>query len=294
MQGLVLALAAYMIWGCFPLFFHQLNTIPPSEILAHRVIWALTFTLASLLLLRQGRAFLQLLKQPKALGWLAVSGLLISSNWLVFIWAVGQGRVIEASLGYFISPLVSLLMGWLLLKEKQHPLQLTAGFLATLAIAWEVFSLGKLPWIPVVLAMTVGCYGLVRKRQPVDSLQGLTVETLWLLPLALGWLLWMQVADYPVAFGRSTKETWLLVASGLMTASPLLLFAAATRRLNLSIVGFIMYINPMMQFITAVWILGESYSPQRLVTFALIWIAMILFMGGVWRQYRQSATTAHQ
>jgi len=286
MQGLALAIAAYMIWGFFPLFFHQLNAVLPTEILAHRVVWALVFTLATLLLLGQAKRFKELLIQPRALGWLALSGLLISSNWLVFIWAVGEQRVLEASLGYFISPLISLLMGWLLLKEKQHPLQLTAGFLAAIAIAWELISLGQLPWIPLFLALTVGFYGLIRKRQPVDSLQGLTIETLWMLPFALGWLVWMQIANYPVVFSNDLKLSWLLVASGLMTAAPLLLFAAATRRLDLSIVGFIMYINPIMQFITAVWILGESYPPQRLVTFILIWIAMVLFMWGIWRARR--------
>ena len=168
-------------------------------------------------------------------------------------------------------------------------MQLTAGFIAASAIVWELISLGQLPWIPLFLALTVGFYGLVRKGQPVDSIQGLTVETLWMLPFALGWLVWMQVAHYPVAFSNDLKLSWLLVASGLLTATPLLLFAAATRRLDLSIVGFIMYINPIMQFITAVWILGKSYPPQRLITFSLTWVAMLLFMWGIWQARRTRA-----
>ncbi|MFK7159990.1 EamA family transporter RarD [Marinospirillum sp. MEB164] len=289
MQGLALAIAAYVIWGFFPLFFHQLNSVLPTEILAHRVIWALVFTLGMIMLLGQAKGLKKLLQQPRTLGWLALSGLLISSNWLVFIWAVSQNRVLEASLGYFISPLCSLLIGWLLLKEKQHPLQLTAGVIAALAIIWELVSLGQLPWIPLFLALTVGFYGLIRKKQAVDSIQGLTVETLWMLPFALGWLIWMQLANLPVVFSHDAPLSWLLVASGLLTATPLLLFAAAARRLDLSIVGFIMYINPIMQFITAVWILGESYPHQRLITFLLTWIAILVFMLGLWRARRTKA-----
>lgn len=286
MQGLGLALAAYMIWGCFPLFFSLLNSVSASEVLVHRVIWSLLATLLISLVFKRGRGLVTLLQQPVALAWLALSSLLVASNWLIFIWAVGQQRVMEASLGYFLTPLVSLVLARILLKEKLHFWQAAAGWLAAVAVVWELVSLGSLPWIPLSLALTFGFYGLVRKQHPVDALHGLTAETLWMLPLALIWLGWAFIGDFSVGFGSSWQTSLLLMASGLITAAPLLLFAAAAQRLDLSVVGFIMYINPTMQFISAVVILKEDFPPERLITFALIWAAMLLFMWGLWQSRR--------
>ncbi|SFX01733.1 EamA family transporter RarD [Marinospirillum alkaliphilum] len=290
MQGLWLAVAAYVIWGCFPLFFSLLNSVAAGEVLAHRVIWSLLATLLIILLMKRRQQLWQLLQQPRALGWLAVTSLLIGSNWLIFIWSVGQQRVMEASLGYFMTPLVSLVLARILLKEKLHIWQALAGWLAAAAVLWELYSLGSLPWIPLSLALTFGFYGLVRKQQPVDGMLGLTVETLWMLPVAMMWLGWMLWAGQNLQFGESMQLSLLLMASGVVTATPLLLFAAAAQRLDLSVVGFIMYINPTMQFISAVLILNEDYPPQRLITFALIWAAMLLFMWGLWQARRQLAS----
>ena len=287
MQGLGLALAAYMIWGCFPLFFSLLSSVTASEVLVHRVIWSLVATLLISLLFKRGRGLLALFKQQVALSWLALSSLLIATNWLIFIWAVGQQRVMEASLGYFLTPLVSLVLARIFLKEKLHFWQAAAGWLAGIAVAWELVSLGSLPWIPLSLALTFGFYGLVRKQHPVDALHGLTAETLWMLPLAFLWLGWAFISQAPVGYGSSWQISLLLMASGIMTAAPLLLFAAAAQRLDLSVVGFIMYINPTMQFISAVVILKEDYPPERLITFALIWAAMLLFMWGLWQARQQ-------
>lgn len=286
MQGLGLAVAAYMIWGCFPLFFSLLSSVTASEVLAHRVIWSLMATLLISLVFKRGRGLLALIQQPVALGWLALSSLLVASNWLIFIWAVGQQRVMEASLGYFLTPLVSLVLARILLKEKLNIWQAVAGYLAGIAVVWELYSLGSLPWIPLSLALTFGFYGLVRKQHPVDALHGLTAETLWMLPLALVWLGWALLSDQYLGFGTSWQISLLLMASGLITAAPLLLFAAAAQRLDLSVVGFIMYINPTMQFISAVVILKEDFPPERLITFALIWAAMLLFMWGLWQTRR--------
>lgn len=286
MQGLGLALAAYMIWGCFPLFFSLLSSVSASEVLAHRVIWSLLATLLISIIFKRGRGLQALFKQPTALAWLALSSLLIASNWLIFIWAVGQQRVMEASLGYFLTPLVSLVLGRIFLKEKLHFWQAAAGWLAGIAVVWELFSLGSLPWIPLSLALSFGFYGLVRKQYPVDALHGLTAETLWMLPIAIVWLGWALISDQHLGFGTSWQLSLLLMASGLITAAPLLLFAAAAQRLDLSVVGFIMYINPTMQFISAVVILKEDYPPERLITFALIWAAMLLFMWGLWQARR--------
>ncbi len=289
MQGLVMALAAYLLWGCFPLFFNLLSHVSSTEVLANRIIWSLVSTLFVILLLRKRETLMALMRNPELMKWLALTSVLISANWLIFIWSVAQHRVMEASLGYYMTPLVSLLLARILLKESLHPLQAVAGGLAALAVAWEVYSLGSLPWISLALAMTFGFYGLVRKRYPVDGLSGLTIETMLIFPIALSWLLWQYWStSHQLMFGGDLSTTLLLMASGVVTAVPLLLFASAAKRLDLSVVGFIMYINPTMQFIIAVFIFQEDFPPQRLVTFIIIWTALILFMWGMWQSRQQA------
>ncbi len=293
MQGLLLAVLAYSIWGTFPLFFSYLNHVSPVEVLSHRIIWSLLATLTLGLMLQRGRLLRKALQDKNTLIWLGISSLLIAVNWLVYIWAVGQHRVLEASLGYFIMPVVSLLMGRLILKESLHPLQAWAGVLAVMAILWELWSFGALPWVGVVLAFAFAFYGLVRKVHPIDGLNGLTIETLWLLPFAAGFVFWQTVtADSQMGFGLNTSTTVLLICSGFLTALPLVLFAMATRRINLSIVGFIMYINPTIQFLIGVYVLEERFPPERLITFILVWVALMLFVGGLWRQIRQKQSSA--
>lgn len=285
MQGLALAVLAYSIWGIFPLFFSYLNHVSPVEVLSHRIIWSLVATLSLGLLLQRGRLLVKALQDKNTLIWLGVSSLLIAVNWLVYIWAVGNQRVLEASLGYFIMPVVSLLMGRLILKESLHPLQAWAGVLAAIAVLWELWSFGALPWVGVVLAFAFAFYGLVRKVHPIDGLNGLTIETLWLLPMALGFVAWQTMtADADMGFGLNSSTTLLLICSGFLTALPLVLFAMATSRINLSIVGFIMYINPTIQFLIGVYVLNEHFPQERLVTFILVWIALLFFVGGMWQQ----------
>jgi chloramphenicol-sensitive protein RarD len=292
MQGFWLALAAYIIWGTFPLYFYFLKHVIPLEVLSNRIIWSFLVTLVIIALLQRFRAFWSFFFTRRSMPWLIISSLLIAVNWLIYIWAVSQGRVIEASLGYYITPLVSLLLARLFLKERLHPLQALGGLLAALAVAWEVYMPKQAPWIALSLALSFGSYGLVRKRFPVDGLYGLTAETLWLLPFALMWLIW-QALYFPTSlhFADDSHTTWLLVGSGMLTAIPLLLFAAAAKRLDLSIVGFIMYINPTMQFLIAVFILKEDYDPKRLLTFALIWLALAIFMAGIWRSHKRQSVT---
>lgn len=293
MQGLALAVLAYSIWGTFPLFFSYLNHVSPVEVLSHRIIWSLVATLSLGLILQRGRLLTKALQDKKTLMWLGVSSLLIAVNWLVYIWAVGQHRVLEASLGYFIMPVVSLLMGRLLLKEPLHPLQAWAGGLAFIAVLWELWSFGTLPWVGVVLAFAFGFYGLVRKVHPIDGLNGLTIETLWLLPFAVGFIIWqITSADSQMGFGLNNETTLLLIISGFLTALPLVLFAMATRRINLSIVGFIMYINPTIQFLIGVFVLHEHFPEERLITFILVWLALLLFVAGLWQMQRQKQAEA--
>jgi len=283
MSSLVLATGAYLLWGCFPLFFTLLADVPAMEILANRVIWSFVATLLLVGMSSRLNGLALTLRRPRVLGWLTLSSLLISANWLLFIWAVNTHRVLESSLGYFITPLVSLLLGYVVLKERMHPLQLMAALIATAAVGFEMFTLGRLPWISLWLALTFGLYGLIRKTQPVDGLNGLFIETLLMFPLALAWLSWQFFNGQPLQFGHDSTISLLLVASGIVTAIPLVMFAAAAQRLNLSVLGFIMYINPAMQFLMAVFVLHESYPPQRLVTFLFIGLAMLFFLAGLWQ-----------
>ena len=285
-KGLILAVTAYTIWGVFPLYFTYLNTVSPVEVLAQRIIWSLIATLSIGLLLGYNPQLLSALKDRKRMGWLALSALLISINWLVYIWAVGQHRVIETSLGYFISPVVSLVLARLFFKDTLHPLQIWAGFIACVAILWEFISLGQMPWVSIILAFAFALYGVVRKHCIIDGINGMTIETLWLLPFALLWISWQP--SQSLSFGSNQTVTLLLIGVGFLSALPLVLFAMATRRIDLSVVGFIMYINPSMQFLIGVFVLKEPYPPERLITFGLIWFALVLFTIGLLRRHKAS------
>jgi chloramphenicol-sensitive protein RarD len=286
-KGLILAVTAYTIWGVFPLYFTYLNAVSPVEVLAQRIIWSLSATLSIGFLLGYNSHLLSALKDKKRMGWLALSALLISINWLVYIWAVGQHRVIETSLGYFISPVVSLILARLFFKDTLHPLQIWAGIIACVAILWEFISLGQIPWVSIILAFAFALYGVVRKHCVIDGISGMTIETLWLLPFALLWIIWQSMApSYSPSFGSNQSITLLLIGVGFLSALPLVLFAMATRRIDLSVVGFIMYINPSMQFLIGVFVLKEPYPPERLITFGLIWFALVLFTMGLFKLHK--------
>lgn len=294
MQGLLLAVSAYTIWGSFPLFFYYLSHVSPLEVLSHRVIWSLLATLVVGLLLGRRRNLIRLFSDTRLLRWLGFSALLISANWLIFIWAVTNGHALEASLGYFITPVISLLLARWFLNEALHPLQIVAGAIALLAVIWEVFSMGRLPWIGLSLALAFGFYGLIRKSHPVDGINGLSIETLWMLPLALGFVAWQTIStDVQPAFAANHFNTLMLIGSGLLTALPLVLFAMAASRTDLTVVGFIMYINPTIQFLIGIFVLNEPYPPARMVTFILVWISLVIFLWGMWKQ-RQQSVDAHK
>lgn len=283
-KGLLLAIAAYSIWGFFPLYFSYLNSVSSLEVLAQRIIWSLVATLSIGLFLGYGSKLITALKNIKLLIWLGLSALLIAINWLVYIWAVSQHQVIEASLGYFISPVVSLILARIFFKDTLHPLQIWAVILATVAIIWEVISLGQLPWVSLILSLAFALYGVIRKHAEVDGISGMTIETIWLLPAALLWISWQSFEpSTSLSFGASQTTTLLLIGVGFVSALPLVLFAMATRRIDLSIVGFIMYINPTMQFLIGVFVLEEPYPPERLITFSLIWFALLLFTLGIFK-----------
>lgn len=271
--GLLAGLGAYLIWGIAPLYFKLLGNLSAPEILAHRSIWSLLLALMLLAVLGKLRGLKTVLSSRKAMLALLVSTALISTNWLIFIWAVVNDHLLDASLGYYINPLISVLLGVLVLGEKLRPLQWIAVALAALGIGYELWQFGSLPLVALGVALTFGFYGLVRKQTPVDSLTGMTVETLFLLPLAVGFLFWTSSPTSNL-LNNSWELNGLLLLAGPITLTPLLLFNIAARRLNLSTLGFLQYLGPTLMFFLAVLLYNEPFDKTKLVTFIFVWTAL--------------------
>lgn len=287
LAGIGFGLIAYGIWGFFPLYFHQLNHVSPMDVLSNRAVWAFAFVGILLTLRQRWHKVLAVFRQPRQLAMLALAALLVGSNWLMFLWAVGHQQVVASSLGYFLTPLVNVLLGLAVLKERLNRLEWVAVSLALAAIANEVIALGSLPWVSLFLAATFGTYGLVRKQVPVDALSGLWLETLAMLPVCGLYALWQAGNGHMVFAPGDGLTVSLLLGAGILTALPLMAFAAATQRLDLATVGMLMYINPTMQFATAVWVFGEPMQTARLVSFGLIWLGLFVFSWSMWRKMRQ-------
>ena len=286
LAGIGFGLLAYVIWGFFPLFFRQLNHISPMDVLCNRAVWACLFVGLLLTLKRSWHKVMAVLRTPRQFAMLALAALLVGSNWLMFLWAVSQQQVVASSLGYFLTPLVNVLLDLLILKERLNRLEWLSVALAVAALANEVINLGSLPWISLFLAATFGTYGLVRKQVPVDALSGLWLETLAMLPVCLIYAAWQAQQGHLVFANHDPLTAGLLIGAGILTALPLMAFAAATQRLDLATVGMLMYINPTMQFLTAVWLFGEPLQTGRLFSFSLIWLGLLIFSWSTWRKYR--------
>jgi len=271
------ALGSFGLWGLFPLYFKAVSAVPATEVLAHRVVWSVVFVGLLLLLVRQWGTVGAILADRERRTRLIASSLLISTNWLIFIWAVAHDRVLEASLGYFITPLVSVLLGRVVLGERLFRVQWMAVVLAAVGVGWMLVGVGVIPWVALGLAATFGSYGLVRKLADVPAIPGLFVETLIVAPPALAWLLWLGVEGAGEFGARGPGFDVLLIAAGLVTATPLILFAQATRRLRLASVGLFQYIVPTMQMLLAVFAFGEVFTPQHAITFGCIWIGLALY-----------------
>lgn len=289
LAGIGFGLGAYGIWGFFPLFFRQLGHVSPADVLCNRALWGCVLVSLILTVRRGWPQVGSAARRPGNVLRLAFAGLLVGSNWLGFLWAVDQRLVIAGSLGYFLTPLVNVLLGMLVLKERLNGKEWAAVGLAVAAVGNEFIALGSLPWVSLFLGGTFGLYGLVRKQVRVDAVSGLWLETLSMLPLVGAYALWQGRQGHAVFTGHDGLTEILLAMSGVMTALPLMLFAAATQRLNLATVGMLMYINPTMQLLTAVWIFGEELQPARLLTFGLIWAGLLCYSWAGWEKYRQAA-----
>ena len=275
--GILSAALAYTCWGLFPLYFRQLASISPMEVLVHRIVWSLLFVMVVLAVRRHWTWLGQALRQPKVLGTFAASALLLSANWLTYIWSVTNGHVIDASLGYFITPLVNVLLGYTVLKERLRPAQWTAVGLAAVGVLWLAIQGGQFPWIALVLACTFGGYGLMRKMAPLGALEGLVLETMVLTPPALAILGFYAMRGESSFPADSNLINTMLVGIGPVTAIPLLLFAAGARRIRLSTLGLLQYIGPTIQFALGVWLFNEPFSGPRIVGFVLIWGALAIY-----------------
>jgi chloramphenicol-sensitive protein RarD len=281
--GMLYAAGAFLSWGLFPLYFHAIKHVPASEILAHRMAWSLVFLMLVLLVRRQWKWLPEVLGQPKVVGSFLASAFLLSANWFVYIWAVNNGHVVDASLGYFINPLVNVLLGMLVLKEKLRRGQWLAIGVAATGVAWLTWQAGKVPYIALVLALSFGAYGLLRKTAALAALEGLSFETLILFPLAAAYLGWLVYSGQSVFVNAESDSTrWLLAAAGPTTAIPLLLFAAGARRIPMSVLGMLQYMSPSLQMLLGVWVFHEAFSPSRLVGFLFIWSALAIYMVEGW------------
>ncbi|WP_438281083.1 EamA family transporter RarD [Pseudomonas alabamensis] len=286
-RGYLLGLAAYIIWGLFPLYFKAIQSVPAAEIIVHRVLWSAVIGALLLMVWKHPGWWQALRDHPRRLAILALSGTLIAGNWLTYVWAVNNGRMLEASLGYYINPLVNVLLGMLLLGERLRRLQWVAVLLAALGVAQQVWQVGSLPWVSLTLALTFGFYGLIRKKAPVAALPGLVVETWMLVPLAMGWLLLNPTASTAQpAFYTSSEALWL-IAAGPVTLVPLVCFNAAARHLPYTTLGFLQYLAPTLVLLQAVLLFDEHLSSSTLLAFMFIWAGLAVYTVDILAQLRK-------
>ena len=283
--GVLCAIAAYTMWGVAPLYFKQLQIMPALEILVHRIVWSVLVLIILLGVTRQWNKVRIALYSSRVMKTLAVAGVLLGANWLLFIWAINNDHLLDASLGYYINPLLNVFLGRMFLGEKLRPMQRFAVILAVIGVSILIVAHGYLPWVALVLAGTFGVYGLLRKQVSVDSLSGLFIESLMLLPLAIGYWIWFGSVHSDM-FTNTVSLNVLLVAAGIVTTAPLLCFTAAARRLMYSTLGFFQYIGPSLMFLLAVYLYNEPLEPARLITFGFVWAALVIFSIDSLKAYR--------
>jgi chloramphenicol-sensitive protein RarD len=276
-RGILYGIAAYLLWGIFPIYWKLIASISPLEILLNRIVWSFIFLLV-ILFLQRNWTWIQLLRnKPKLRLVSLLAALLLAVNWFRYIWGVTNGFIVEASLGYFINPVVSVLLGVVVLRERLRPLQISAVLIATLGVLYLTIGYNSLPWIALILAFTFGFYGLIKKQTLLGSVESLSTEmTVLVLPALIG-LLTIYSSGNSSTQGADFLTYFLLVASGIVTTVPLILFALAARRIPLSTIGFLQYIAPTMQFLIGVLVYNEDFSTVRMIGFGIIWLALIIY-----------------
>ena len=284
-NGLPFALGAYVIWGFVPVYFKLLSHVPPIEVVAQRILWSIPLLMVIMYFRKQTAEFLAIFRHRVHLRNLLASATLIAVNWLIYIWAVSTDHILAASLGYYLNPLVNVLLGRIFLAERLRPMQLVAVAIAALGVAILIGDALDTLWVSVSLACSFGLYGLIRKITPVGAVPGLAVETTLLAPLSLAALLWFGV-NGTGGFGDDAQTSGLLVLAGVVTAVPLLLFATAARRMSYASLGFVQYLAPSIVFLLGVFVYGEPLSTTKLVCFMLIWVSIAVFCIDALRTYR--------
>jgi len=276
-NGVINAISAYLLWGLAPIYFKLISTISSDEIMVHRIIWSSLLLLIVIVLSKKWQILVQTIKQPKVLAKLTLSASFLLVNWFLFIWAINNNHLLDASLGYFINPLFSVALGVLFLGERLRKMQKFAVALALIGVLIQLVALGSLPVISLALAGTFGIYGLLRKKMHLDSFVGLLIESSMMLPLAL--IYWLLFVDSSTAnmLGNDISLNLLLMAAGIVTTAPLLCFTAAAKRLTLSTLGFFQYIGPSIMFVLATFYYQEALQTEKLFTFAAIWLALIIY-----------------
>lgn len=293
-KGLLITTLTFVLWGVVPLYWHLLKVVPSFQIIAHRIVWSAVLVLGWLFL-RQGNSWLRTIRaQPRALAMLGLSSLLIAFNWGLYIWAVNAGHVVETSLGYFINPLINVVMGVLILRERLTRMQWIAVGLAMLGVVWLTVQAGSPPWIALGLALSFGFYGLLRKLVAVDAVGGLGVESLYLFLPGLAFVLWSEQGH-----GGGFVHDWgwqvdaLLIFGGVISSVPLIGFAYGVRRIPLTVVGLLQYIAPSLQFLIGVFVFKEAFGMAQAIGFAAIWSGLLIFAGdGLWRSRKREAAAA--
>ena len=284
-SGLPFALGAYVIWGFVPVYFKLLDHVPPVEVVAQRIVWSIPLLLMILYFRKQLGEYAAIFRHKAHLRNLLASAVLIAVNWLIYIWAIATDHILAASLGYYLNPLVNVLLGRIFLGERLRPMQLVAVAVAALGVAILIGDALDTLWVSVSLACSFGLYGLIRKVTPVGSVPGLTIETTLLAPLSLAAIFWFQ-SNGTAGFGSDIETSGLLILAGAVTAIPLLLFATAARRMSYASLGFVQYLAPSIGFLLAVFVYGEPLSMTKLVCFVLIWLSIAIFCVDALKTYR--------
>jgi chloramphenicol-sensitive protein RarD len=276
-KGIWYGIGAYLAWGVFPIYWKWLDTVPAIQIISHRIIWSFVLLAIVIIITRQGKAFRSAALSPRVVLIYLASAILLSINWLTYVWAVNAGFVVETSLGYFINPLLSVLLGVFFLREKLRPWQWAPIGLAAVGVTYVAITYGQFPWIALTLACSFGIYGLIKKAAPLGSLYGLTLETGLLFLPAVGFLIVMEMRGGGAFLRSGPVPDLLMVGAGVVTTIPLLMFASAAQRIPLSTVGVLQYITPTMQFLLGVLLYHEPFNRFHLIGFSIVWVALIFF-----------------
>jgi len=286
-RGFLLGVAAYVMWGLFPLYWSLLEPSTAFEVLAHRICWSLLAMLALLVALRRTPQLVAIVRDRRKRSLLLLASVVITLNWGGYIWGVTHGKVVETSLGYFINPLVTVLMGVLILGERLRPAQWVAIAIAFAAVVGLTVEYGRPPWIALLLAFSFGTYGLAKKQANVEAVESLTFETIVLAPFAFGFLVWLGTTGRGHFLGEGVGHVLLLASTGVVTALPLLCFGAAAIRVPMTTLGLLQYLAPVLQFALGVTVLHEAMTPMRWAGFALVWVALVIFTFDAVRHHRR-------